>query len=275
MTIEMEKMMKSKFTKADLRTKVLQSLGFDITVDQKENPYKIDTNERISDDILDDGFIDLSFNDDYEKLNFIPNDDNPVDLDAQYDVILTKYKDDPYALTIYYVEIYPNVKNEFAEYLKDLYNERYNIIINSLTNIDLRKQLYTIIRNLNNILIMLLYDFSNYILEKAQSDNQVECSDINLIDSYFDIVEDNKYAIKLAYYTNYVLNNPDTVNLSKYKELVQQIKNQTKQFIIDEFIQFNTNSNILMMIKELQSIDDIDLKVELFSIISVLLKRNK
>jgi len=266
MVVDMEKILKARINRSDLREKVLQSLGFDL---ETEETKEIEISN-ISSDELDDS-NDICFLSDYEKLNFIPNDDSIEHDNVNYDPILNKYKNDPYALIVYYLEMYPDIKQSFTLHLYHLLNDRYGIIIN-IDNINgLSKYLHSLFRNLNNVLIAVLYATAKAIVENIDSivvpaDKKSEINSM-LIDSYFDITEDNNISIKLAYITQLTMRNFDLFDITSKLDVLDMIKSNYRKYVIYSFINTNTTSVIINFIKDTQEISNTDILLELFSFI--------
>jgi len=259
-----------------LRERILQSLGYDISSEENPNELK-DLDTKVSSNIIDDvNYHDLDTLSDYEKLNFIPNDDNPDDLVKNYDVVIRKLDD--YDVIVYFLLKYPKISSALLQRTIEVINKKDVILSDAF---DEKFQCYVLIKKSSLILSLISYIAATFVVENFDKMYDENIIDYGIVDNLFNITEDNTLSMKLTSAILQVVNNPDLIKLNRAQltRILDFIKNQKTKIVLAELLYINNYSSLLKFSLFAQGYDEDDFtlfKLNIISAIEQLLKaRNK
>ena len=217
----------------------------------------------------DSNVNDFSTVNEYEKLNFIVQDEEQ-DLQSDYDQILHKYKDQTSYLVLYFLEVYQSApKRQLVKIAQAIYQNLHNDFDLDIDDfkIDLVHGIYIITQHSNLILRLILILVSNIIIhssEKYDERTYVNKSN-NYFPDFFQVTNDLVISKKIALSYNYYVENIDRCKISApvVDKLLENINDNYVRNFSYNLLMSNKLSSILDSILLVQDATMNDFKVQL------------
>jgi len=271
--ISMDVLSKALRNRSDdsLRSRILQSLGYDISNDSDEQNNALKKDTVITSSEIDEyeySIIDTLS--DYENKNFIPNDDDPDDIDKTYDVVLRKLND--YETIAYFLMKYPDISVKLLQRTIHIINKN-NVILTDVY--DAKIQCNVLIKRSALLISVISYLAGIFALDNYEKYYSPDNIDHSLADHIFSITNDNELSDKLSSIITQIINNIDLIQVNKLKakNVFNLIKNEKIRAVLEILFEQNNYSALFKFSLFAQGINDEyenTLKINILSVLTYL-----